>query len=150
MADSDFENIQNAFSASYAPFSLKIEDPSIFVGFRHSVDITAEGKSCINFTIDTRNQFERNSSKIPRFTHAQSNMPKSQIVAIFKGSIIRCIDCSSTETLCFESIMRTADEFKFVGFSMKSFCSVLRAVSKQYEFLTPLAQIFSNRHKLAT
>ena len=140
-----FGLIQKAFSDSYAPFSLKIEDPQVFVGFRHHVSQNSEGRSCINFSIDTRTQLERLTSKIPRFVHAKSNMPQAQEFALFKGSIIRCVDCSSSEEMCYHSIMCTAEEFRYVGFPSDSFCRALRAVSKQYTFLLPIAQIIANR-----
>ena len=131
------------FHASYAPSSLKIEDPTIFVGFKHYATKTTEGNACVNFSIATRTQFERHSSQIPKFTHAFSNVTQAQTFGFFKGAIIRCIDCASTENMCFQSILHIADEFRFVGFSNKQFYSALRAVSKQYAFLIPLAKHFS-------
>ena len=138
MEDETFEQIQNAFSQSYAPFSLKIEDPKVFVGFRHRATETSEGKTVVEFSIDTRTQFERHASQIPKFIHAKSNIPQAQTFGLFKGAIIRCIDCALSEDMCFKSILRTEEEFRFVGFDQQSFRQALRAVSKQYALILAL------------
>ena len=93
--DSIFEQIQQFFSSSYAPFSLKIEDPTVFVGFRHYATTTKTGETCVDFAVDVRIQCERYSTQIPKYVHAVSNIPQAQVFGLFKGSIIRCIDCAS-------------------------------------------------------
>ena len=76
-----------------------------------------------------------------KFIHAKSNIPQAQTFGLFKGSIIRCIDCASSETMCFRSILRTEEGFSFVGFEsfdQQKFRQALRALAKQYAFILPL------------
>ena len=94
----------------------------------------------MDFSIDVRTQSERYSTQIPKCVHAVSNIPQAQVFGLFKGSIIRCIDCASNEEMCFKSLIHTAAEFGFVGFGNTQFCAALSAVSKQYEFMQPFAR----------
>ena len=94
----------------------------------------------MDFAVDVRIQCERYSTQIPKYVHAVSNIPQAQVLGLFKGAIIRCIDCASNEEMCFKSLINTAAEFRFVKFGNKQFCAALRAVSKQYELLQPFAR----------
>ena len=139
--------ISQALSASYHPFSLKIEDPLVFVGFQHQVSSTPCGHMCITFAAATRPPDEQQISMIPRFVHGKTNTLESMTRGVMKGAIIRCMDSASSVSEAESSIKHLAGEFCIVGHNLRTFRRALWQVSAQYTFMQDIARNMSEFHR---
>ena len=135
----DRTQIHRIIETIYHPFKLKIEDESVFVGFR---PILSNGQ--IKFTIDTRSAPEMLTSGRPCFVSAQSNINARQIEGTITGAILRCLDCSSDSEICTLALRSTLTELCLLKFAPKLFIRCLYKLEKRYEIMREFISAFTS------
>ena len=139
------QQVHQIIETMYRPFKLKIEDATVFVGFR---PLFTDGR--IQFSIATRGISEILNSGKPNFVNAKSNISERQIEGTITGAILRCLDCSSSSEQCTSALHSTLTELCLLKFAPKIFIRCLYKLAKRYEimheFLKAFRKLCATRH----
>ena len=137
LPDHSHLQVHHIMERMYQPFKLKVEDATVFVGFR---PIFSAGR--IQFSIATRDTSEMLTSGRPAFVSSTSNINEKQIEGTITGAILRCLDCSSDSEQCIFALQSTLAELCLLKFAPKIFIRCLYKLEKRYEIMNEFLRAF--------
>ena len=128
----------------YDAFTLKIEDPDVFVGIlitptysqgalRIETREASPNRCIIGTDLDHSHRDFR-----PRIIHVNSATPNSMRKGILKGCIVRCFDCATSTQSFWDYILALSWELDHLGYDRHLFRRVVFDFARRYACLSPI------------